>query len=75
MKEAPAPNLTQVTIVVRSTAALLALGALAVATPWLRSASSAAFLTYQSLGVLLSAVAFSLTFEQHFSDYWHNVTG
>lgn len=72
MKEATSRNLTQVTLVLRLMTGLLALlSALVLTTPWLQTAHSEAFLAYQFLGALLSIIAFSLTFEQHFPEYWH----
>src|SRR5215831_447467 len=71
MKEATSCNLTQVTLVLRLTTGLLALlSALVLTTPWLRTAHGKAFLAYQCLDALLSIIAFSLTFEQHFPEYW-----
>jgi PAS domain S-box-containing protein len=71
MKEATSRNLTQVTLVLRFTTGLLALlSALVLTTPWLQTMHGEAFLAYQFMGALLSIVAFSLTFEQHFPEYW-----
>src|SRR5229473_3906511 len=72
MKEATSPNLKQVTLVLRFTTGLLALlSAFAFTSPLLRAAHAETFLTYQFCGVLLSLIAFTLTFERHFPEYWH----
>ncbi|MBV8053855.1 MAG: PAS domain S-box protein, partial [Deltaproteobacteria bacterium] len=71
MKEATSRNLIQVTLVLRLTTGLVALlSALVLTIPWLRTTHGEAFLAYQFLGALLSLVAFSLTFEPHFPEYW-----
>lgn len=68
-EDARSSNLTQVTAVIRfTTAALTLVIALALAAPLSRGHSE--FLAYQCFGGLLSALAFVLTYEGHFSDYW-----
>ena len=70
MKHEGPSNLRQVTIVLRFTTATLALSA-ALALPALsRTGQPEMLLAYQCVGGLLSAVAFILTFEGHFSEYW-----
>jgi PAS domain S-box-containing protein len=72
MKHAPSPELRQATVVIRFTAGILALlTGLAFAAPLSRTAGNEIFLAYQCGGVLLSALIFVLTFERHFSEYWH----
>lgn len=72
MKDAPSPDLRQATVVIRFTAGILALlTALAFAAPFSRTAGTETFLAYQWCGVLLSVFIFILTFERHFSEYWH----
>jgi PAS domain S-box-containing protein len=72
MKDAPSPDLRQATVVIRFTAGILALlSALAFAAPFSRTAGTETFLAYQCGGVLLSVFIFILTFEKHFSEYWH----
>jgi PAS domain S-box-containing protein len=72
MKHAPSPDLRQATVVIRFTAGVLALlTALVFAAPFSRTAETETFLAYQSCGVVLSVFIFILTFERHFSEYWH----
>jgi hypothetical protein len=71
MKDAPSPDLRQATVVICFTAGILALlSALAFAAPFSRTAGTETFLAYQCGGVL-SVFIFILTFERHFSEYWH----
>jgi PAS domain S-box-containing protein len=66
-EDARSSNLRQVTAVVRCTTAALTL-AIALAAPLWRG--HAEFVAYQCFGGMLSALAFILTYEGHFSDYW-----
>ena len=72
MKDAPSPDLRQATVVIRFAAGILALlTALTFDAPFSRTAGTETFLAYQCGGVLLSVFIFVLTFEKHFSEYWH----
>jgi PAS domain S-box-containing protein len=72
MKHEGPSTLRQVTIVLRFTTAVLALSTLlALAAPLSHIGPPETLLVYQFAGGLLSVVAFILTFEGHFSEYWH----
>jgi PAS domain S-box-containing protein len=69
-QEARSSNVRQVTAVIRfTTAALTLIAALAVAAP-LGRGHAERFAAYLCFGGTLSALAFILTYEGHFSDYW-----
>jgi PAS domain S-box-containing protein len=67
----PNPSRQAAMVLRSSTGASAVLAAFALAALLFSSSQKQMFLSYQISGVLFSLIAFTLTFEPHFSDYWH----
>jgi PAS domain S-box-containing protein len=71
MKQVASSDMRPVTIILRFTAATLAvISALVLFVPFSLTVSKGALSLYQFVGIALSALVFTLTFEGHFADYW-----